>query len=354
MLEGFQPTAFSISAKSGRPARAPSYRLRNLAWIRRLLDSLDQVRHWSGAVDGRRDAPAKTTEQPSITPVPASWTTRPSDAALLKQCFSAMSPIPEEELERAPSLLDELFGPLFGGAEGASGRYFSDRIARGLASPDATRLRRLDDLVPGSRRAFENEPADVDPWFYDALDFTSPWFAKVFLWRTMDPSLEDPGWDELLMPGSGLGRAEFTDAVRDHQFADYTVSAADVRTFEAMIEHAAALATYPDLASAPVEEIDDAIARLLAEVPVGGGRVAVDLSKGVGRLPPERQWLTLSNAIAARRVSSMLGVAHDLTVWWLNGVHRSLTVAFRELEEKSYARLPKGRSPVDDVVERVL
>lgn len=334
----------------------PSNRLRNLAWIRHLLSSLDDVRNWLSVEGGERGDRKSGSEQRERPSVPPGWVDRPADAALLKHAFSTTGMnLHPDALRRSALLLDELLAPVFAGPEGAGGRYFSDRILRGLASPDACRLRWLDDLVPGSVLAFEREPAGVDRWFYDALDFTSPWFAKVFLWRAMDPSMEDPGWDELVLAGdAGSDQPEFTATVRDQRFADYTVSTSEVDAFESLIEHAAAVATYPSLVSAPAEELTACIDRIGAEASEGAERISADLFEAIGRLSTARQWIALSNAVAARRVSSMLGTADEITAWWLDAVHKGLTSSFRALEEQSYARLRKGRSPVDDVVGRLL
>jgi len=164
--------------------------------------------------------------------------------------------------------------------------------------------------------------------------------------------MEDPGWDDLVVTGSGPpGKPEFAALVRDHRFAGFTVSASEVASFKSLIEHAAAVTAYPSLASAPAEELAAQIDRIGAEASADAGRASADLSRAVGRLSTERQWVALSNAVAARRVSSMLGAANGLTAWWVNAVYKGLRPSFRGLEEQSYARLPRGRSPIDDIVE---
>jgi len=352
MLEGFEPTVLTSAPKGGRPARLPSSRLRNLAWLRHLLDSLDSVRAWSRpASDKHGDGRVENTPTPQ-SDAPPGWLERPTDAALLKQAFSIKGgDLPSDKLRRSPALLDDFLGPMFAGSEGGGGRYFSDRILRGLASPDVGRLHRLNDLVPGSRGAFEEVPAGVDPWFYDALDFTNPWFAKMFLWRAMDPTLEDPGWDALLESNNGTNPPRFADAVGHLRFAPYVVSAADTHAFESLIEHAAALTAYPSAAHAPVEEHRAAIASVVETAAGSDGAATGALTEAVICMGPERQWMALSNAIAARRLSVALGVSRELTTWWLGTVQGSLTETFRTLEEKRYASAPRGLSAVDAVVD---
>jgi hypothetical protein len=361
MLDGFEPRTFWSPTKGGRPARAPSNRLRNLAWLRFLLSSLDDLYKWAGA-----DASEKHNrgdyldgEQPVVI-VPDGWLRRPADAALLKQRVVAMTDaLSSKELSRSPALLDELFGPLFGGAEGSGGRYFSDRILRGLASPDTARLHRIDDLVPGSHACFDDEPMGVDPWFYDALDFSNVWFAKLFLWRAMDPMLEDPGWDDLVA-ARDTGTVELKPEVMESRHGNYEVSQSDIETFETMIENAAAVSAFPGLLTAPAGEINDGIECVLDGAASGIAavsgidRASVALSDAVASRPPVAQWAMLSNAIAARRVSSMLGVSGELTTWWLAGVQRALTSDFRIIEANAFCRMPRGRSPIDDVVERLI
>ncbi len=349
MLEGFEPTVLASAVKRGRPAQLSSTRLRNLAWLRALLDRLDVMRHWGGAGDG--DDPPNEGDAPPVAwpPSPPGWQRRPADAALLRQAFVANGDrLPADPRARPTSLLDDILGPLFAGVDGAGGRYFSDRIARAEASPDAGRLQRLDDLVLGSRAAFEGDPPGVDPWFYDALDFSNAWFAKVYLWRAMDPLLEDPGWDELLTAG---GRVAMP--VANLRFAPFTLSATDLHSFESLVEHAAALTAYPHVASAPVEEHHAAVASV-AEAAVGASGVATRaLAEAVSSLVAERQWVALSNGLAARRLSQMLAVADAVTAWWLRTVHTSLGEAFRALEERSYLRPRRSHPPIDDVVATV-
>jgi len=349
MLIGFDPIVFAGAVKGGRPARLPSHRMRNLAWLRHLLRSLDDVAHWAGASVPPVPIPEGASPPPPPPPKPAGWAARPADAALIGRSFAARAKALPEDGRRGPTLLDEVLGPLFSGAEGEGGRYFSDAVLRGQMSPDPARIQRLDELIPGSRAAFEQLPPGVDAWFYDALDFSNPWVAKLFLWRAMDPALADPGWDELLAEGG-----TFADPVRDLRFAPYTVSGADVSAFDAIIDHAAALTAYPGIAYAPVEEHHAAIASVIDAAAGANEEATLALTQEMERLDTGRQWAALSNAIAARRLSGMLDAGRDTTAWWLRAVRQSLSPALREIEEARYGRFRTALSPLDGLVEKLL
>lgn len=351
MLEGFEPRVLQSAPKGGRPARAASNALRNLAWLRYLLSSLDDVCAWAGAnteTPGVHGSPlAPSAVHP---PLPEAWRARPADAAELTRRCAAIAPrLPSAPLDRSCSLLDEVFGTLFGGVEGAGGRYFSDRLLRGIASPDASRLHRLDELVPGSRHAFEHEPPGVDPWFYNALDFGNPWFGKLFVWRAADPSLEDPGWDDLVDQRT----LAFNEAVLAQQSADYTLTEGDVVAFERLIEHAAATAAFPFLAYAPLQALEQGIADVLTAAAAGSprGNAVRDV---MSVMPVPVQWRRLTDALAARRLSMMIDAAGKLTRWWLRSTLGGLTSEFWLASDFCYCRLPKKARAVEQLILKML
>jgi hypothetical protein len=210
----------------------------------------------------------------------------------------------------------------------------------------------LDDLLPGSRAAFDLVPSGVDLWFYDALDFTCPWFGKVFLWRAMDPLLEDPGWDDVASREAGEGA--WVPEVSNLRFAPHALSTADVYAFESLIEHAAALAAYPSVIHAPLVEQQAAIASVVDAATGGDDAATVAMVREVDRCGVARRWVSLSDALAARRLSHMLGVSGDITAWWLRTVHTNLGVEFRAREARCYLLPKRGASPVNTVVHALV
>jgi hypothetical protein len=138
------------------------------------------------------------------------------------------------------------------------------------------------------------------------------------------------------------------------RFAPHALSAADVDAFEALIEHAAALATYPGITHAPLVEHRAAIASV-AEAATGGNESATAaLARDVDRRGLAHRWVALTDALAVRRLSRMLGVGGDITAWWLRTVHAHLGVEFRTWEARCYLLPKRGASPVDGVVNALL
>ncbi|WP_395680458.1 hypothetical protein [Dokdonella sp.] len=322
--------------------------------MRGLLRSLDDVERWALEWAGRsppgHDAPPANELQvgPSLAPVPRGWHDRSADADVLAAYFARplRPPLPEDPLARTPTLLDQVFGPLFGGADGSGGRYFSDRVQRGLIRPDATRLQRLDDLVPGSRRAFEAELSGMDVgWFYDALDFTNPWFARLYLWRAQDPDFEDAGWDGLLAPSTVTTALTVAPALHEQRHAAYTVSAHDAEAFEGLIGQAAAFTVQPSLLVSPVGELDAVLYRVHAAAAAAGSPgKALEMVAVVSEMAPERQWAILSNAVAACRLARLLDLDTTVPTWWLRSVRQGMAARLDAADREWYCPL-SGRRP---------
>ena len=365
MLEGFELPVFAGGRRGGRPRNEASSHLRNLAWLRYLLDALDDVENWAnewrriGKRQGARSDRSGTDRAASgkaSTPIPATWRARPADADLLAIYFANPEhpPIPADPVARRPTTLDHILGPLFAGTEGGSGRYFSDRIVRGVIRPDAARLQRIDDLVPGSRRAFESEPAGMDPWFYDALDFTNPWYAKLYLWRAQDGRLEDPGWDSLISPpANGSEMPSLAPEVREQRHARHTLTDRDVNAFEALINSAMAFTACPSLAASPAGAVDEAIDRLHAAVAAASASdYSREIAEAVVGLDSPGRWAALSNGLAACRVARMLDIDLNLTTWGLRGMHHAMGGDVRALQEARYLPMPGGPGAIDSVIAR--
>ncbi|MEO6690271.1 MAG: hypothetical protein ABIS07_11520 [Dokdonella sp.] len=361
MLEGFEPPQFISAPRTGRPPRAASSHLRNLAWLRFLLRSLDDVERWALAWKERTgdDAPLDSMEVPSIAApaaIPSTWYRCHADADLLSAFFSDphRTPMPSDVLARNPALLDDVFGRLFAGVDAGGGRYFSDRIVRGLVSPDVTRLQRLDDISPGSRGTFEHEPAGIDPWFYDALDFTSLWFAKLYLWRVEDPGLVDPGWDPYLAePPAWPAMPLLAPGIRETKYAPHAPTDRDIDRFERLIANAVAMTAHPYLAESPSHEVEEAVARLHAAAAAPSSSpttVPHPVAVSVGRMDQVGRWAALSNAVAGCRLARMADIDPSFAAWWLRGVCDAMLADIQAVDRELYCPMPKGRPALETVL----
>jgi len=359
MLEGFEPPQFTSATRTGRPPKAASSHLRNLAWLRFLLRSLDDVERWAlvwkertggdASVDSMGPTCSATSEA-----VPPTWNRRQADACLLSAFFSDpnRAPMPSDVLARSPVLLDDVFGPLFAGPDAGGGRYFSDRVVRGMVSPDVTRLQRLDDMAPGSRRAFEHEPVGIDPWFYDALDFTNLWFAKLYLWRVEDRNFADPGWDPLLAePPVWPALPSLAPHVREAKYAPHAPTDRDIDRFERLIENAVAMTAYPSLAESLSHEVDEGLARLRAAAAApSSSAVAHPVAVSVARMDHVNRWAALSNAVAGCRLARMADIDPSFAGWWLRGVCEGMSADIQAAQRELYCPMPKGRPALDTVL----
>lgn len=362
-FQGFEEPLFTNERRSGRPSNEPSSRLRNLAWMRFLLRSLDDVERWALEWCGRsslgHDAPGGIEPESNSppAPVPRGWHDRSADADVLAGYFARpfRPPLPGDPLARTPTLLDHVLGPLFGGVDGSGGRYFSDRVLRGLIRPDASRLQRLDDLVPGSRRAFEAEPSGMDVgWFYDALDFTNPWFARLYLWRAQDPDFEDAGWDGMLDPATATMAPRVAPALREQRHAAYTVSAHDAEAFEGLIGQAASFTLQPSLLVSPVGELDAVLDRMYAAAATTDStEKASEMAAAVVGMAPERQWASLSNAVAAFRLARLLDLNPAVPAWWLRGVQQGMAALLGATDRELYCPFAGGRPTLGTVLAAI-
>lgn len=165
------------SARSvGKPPTRPSETLRTLAWIRYLLRNFEQVR---SQCEGRSGEPR-------------SWKKHQPDVEALRQAFRVYD-IKTRLSEPTPTSLDATLGTAIG-----LPNWFARKLAQLQTHPSAGPLKRINNLVPGSQRAFDEPPKGFDPWFYHALDFQNPWVAELFLLRVRDPEMEEEGWDEFV------------------------------------------------------------------------------------------------------------------------------------------------------------
>jgi hypothetical protein len=341
MLEGFgSKNPKRISQPTGKPPNPPSTHLRNLAWLRFLLDRTRLIRAWAL---GRRKAP------------PAWHSRRAVDAAKVRQLFlhGPAPTIPRRRLERPVALLDAIFDDVLHGKRGRSGLWFGDKVVRGVARPDARRLKWLDDLVPGSAEAFEREPKGLDPWFYGALDFQSPWYARIHLWRTMDQARQDPGWEALASETDAMeGVPAAVWARRHHR---WTMRASDVRALRAEIALALAHIVYPD-------EINNPDGMREAEREVRAARAASErdpravhpVARRVRGYSEHLQWTALSDALAALRLERLLGIEDGLAVWWVQGVMGGAHATIERQQHRWFCSLPHQVPPLEGYITALL
>jgi hypothetical protein len=347
VLEGFENYSVALPARPGRPANDSSTHLKSLAWMRFLLDRLDDVEEWATqakvVASGAADAAC-----------PPAWLAhRRADAAHLQSLFSGgqRPEVPKALVKRTPSLLDAVFGPILGGASGGAGRYFSDRVLRGIQRPDEVRLAWMDELVPGSRRAFHTVPSGMDAWFYDALDFQSPWYARLFLWRSEDPHFQQVEWEALLDDGSDVGTMPTIAAtVRERMYGCWDLTDNDALRFTTEIERAATYAVYPSLLFAPADEFEAARQDVRAAVAESSMATRDRIGVAVSALPAMRRWAALSTAIAAHRLASMIGVHSKLTRWWLSGTVQGLRPDIEAAQKAHYCAMVKGAGALDGVL----
>jgi hypothetical protein len=318
----------------GRPPSRPSTHLRTLAWMRFLLNGLPHLRKYALGTQGP----------------PASWARRAPDADALRKFFRQTAPvIHADPLRRRVSLLDQVFGAI----EPSLGRWFSDKARRGLTHPSVQRLKRLDDLLPGSANAFRKVPTGLDPGFYDAIDFESPWFGRLHLWRIMDPAQMDPSWERLLEDGHAyrpgdekVMAAGFPVGAWRRRFELWEIRPSERRRLRSELVLALAHVAYPG-------DVDEAWFDHPWRI-LGAARAACEKNPAlfhpvrdrVRQWPKKRQWAALTDALAALRLDAIAGVREDLVPWWVRSVMAGMTETIEEQEKKWFCALPRKRPPL--------
>ena len=339
MLEGYFETHRSLSQKAGRPKNPPSTQLRNLAWIRYLLESLPKIQTW--ALGGPN--------------APIAWHgARRADAAVLQRVFSREEPPHVHKVlqNRSPSLLDEVFDEMLHGRNSRSGLWFADKIVRGLRRPDEGRLKRIDDLVPGSAAAFHAEPASMDRWFYGALDFTSVWYGRMHLWRVIDPTFQDPAWQDVLSDDEEPGA--FPIRLRRRMHRKTAVSEEDNVAFRHDILFALGHLLFPEQVDAPdgLEDMERqvAAARAASSVP----RAPHPIARHVRAMRERRQWCALSDAIAVLRLERMLFTEDPVGPWWVRGVAEGMAYTIARRHSRWYWPMPHGMPALDGLISSLI
>lgn len=148
-------------------------------------------------------------------------------------------------------------------------------------------------------------------------------------------------------PGSS---SSWVPEVSNLRFAPHALSTADVDAFESLSEHAAALAAYPSVAHAPLAEHRAAIESVVGGATGDDDAGTVALGREVGRCGVAHRWVSLSDALAGRRLSLMLGVGDDITAWWLRTVHAHLGVEFCRWEARCFLLPKRGSSSIDGII----
>lgn len=330
------------TGRPGRPVNGPSIALRSAAWLRHLLERLDDVKRW--ALWSLGDAAQGNA--PS-TPPPPAWTSRRfQDGNTLRELFGGphAPAIPTKESERSPLLLDAIFGPLLSGTSGGSGRYFSDRVRRAVVRPDDARIAWLDELVPGSAAAFYQPPSGIDAWFYDALDFSSPWFAHLCLWRSGDPGLHDPGWEDLTAPEPDVhGRTILSLDVLSRRNQEFDVYEEGLDVLASGIEAAMIYAMRPELIGIANDEFDETRQWLLdAAASSSKSAVTQRVEAAVTRQAPSTRWLSLTHALMAHRLANRIHWHSQLTAWWLDGTLQAMENNIDDAQSRSFCSSPNA------------
>lgn len=339
MLEGFRTYPTKIPVSQGAPTSPDSSDLRTRAWLRHLLDRLDDVRNWAVGK----------------TPAPTAWqTSRKADAVLIRQTFqSGYAPnIPKRLTARSASLLDDIFGPVFAGRRGGGGKWFIDKLAGGHARPDEQRLQWIDDLVPGSLAAFYQLPAPFDPWFYDALDFQSPWFGRLYLFRAIDPGLNYPEWDEWLVATDDGSR--LPDATRLPHKDRWSVSDEERARFESEMASAMVHSAFP-LDVDWLEDSGNALEQLhAARAATRSGKAMHPITKVLRKLPDAHAFMALTNAIAAYRLAGLIHLEDRcLVAWWLRGALEAMHGRIRKFERRWFYPLPRKAAPFEGTLRNL-
>jgi len=344
MLEGFTTYPSPLPIPRGAPENPPSTHLRTLAWLRFLLDRLDDVQAWA------------TGSKPNH---PEAWNTnRKSDANLLRKLFRLKGKAPKisaRTLLRPASLLDTIFGPLLDG-QGGGGKWFSDKLSRGIARPSDQHLAWIDDLVPGSLKAFYEPPEPFDPWFYDALDFQSPWFGRIFLWRAMDPDHFDPNWKELLATTPEAGRSPKVNArVRSKRDVRWSLTDSERDRFAGEIELAVVHTGFPDEANEPgglqraVEQMHAARAARRS-----GKAVAHPVTKRLHTLSDAQAFIALTNAIATYRLANIVDLDdRGLAAWCLRGTLDAMRGRIVKVQRRVFYPLPRNVAPLEGSLRKL-
>ena len=325
----------------GRSALGSSTRLRTLAWLRYLLDHLDQVRdHALGE-----------------TPAPPGWKRRAPDAEALQAFFrsKAAPAIHKEAPKRALSLLDKVFGVV----RPSLGRWFSDKARRGLTHPDEQQLKWLDDLVPGSKRVYEHGPKGMDAGFYDALDFESPWFGRLYLWRVMDPAHQDDAWEGLLKDGHTMQPGDdrimatgFPHGAWRRRFELWKVRPAERRRLRDETALAMAHVAYPD----DVDENPgfDSPRRILRAARAACERDPMapnPIRDRVQAWNEKRQWAALTDALAAHRLDQIAVIGDGMAGWWVRSVVEGMAATLEKRELEWFYPMTNGVPALTTLVE---
>jgi hypothetical protein len=341
MLDGFSTYPSKLPTPRGAPDNPPSTHLRTLAWIRFLLDRMPDVEAWA---QGKRSPPD-------------GWRQRKMDADILRRTFRhKLSPrVSVRPSGRPVSLLDEVFGPIFSGRDGRSGLWFGDKVVRGLTRPSDERLAWLDDLVPGSLKAFYEPPAPLDPWFYDALDFESPWFGRLFLWRAMDPAYFHSEWDDLLQPTAEEGQSRrLMGHVREKMHARWDVTDTERVKFEAEMETALTHVAYPSEAMS--SGFADALESLHAARAASrsGKYIKHPVVKQTRMYPFPQKMTGLTDAIAAYRLADLVGLEDRRIVsWWLRGALDAVAGRMKKEQLRWFYPMPNRTLPLEGALRKL-
>jgi|GEM_PF-5651686 len=343
MVYGIGRTEPKRRTLEGRPPLAPSTTLRTLAWLRYLLDNVSSIPRWAAGDEA-----------------PPTWKRRTGDVEALRGVLQSdnVLTISDDPLKRPVSLLDKLFSGFHG--ESWSRRWFSNRVLPGRTHPDRQQLKRIDDLMPGSMSAFDDLPAGLDAGFYDAIDFTSPWYGRLHLWRVIDPTHQDAAWDRLLedghdaLPGDeAVVPAGFPRGAWRRRNERWKIRPAERRRLRDEIALAMIHLAYP-------EDLDDDPAFVSPRRIMHAARAACTrdpeapnpIRDRIRNWGEARQWTALTDALAALRLDRIAVIDDRLAAWWVRSVAEGMAATIERRERVWFCPLPRNASPLATLIER--
>ncbi len=328
----------------GRPALPPSTTLRTLAWLRFLLNKADLLRE---RALGRKRAPP-------------GWRRRAPDVEALQKLFrlDAAPAVHADAHQRTVSLLDAIFGVV----KPSLGRWFSDKARRGRIHPDAQQLQWIDDLVPGSARAFEQAPRGLNADFYDALDFHSPWFGRLYLWRVIDPVHRDDAWGRLLEDGhvmepgdDRIMPAGFPFGAWRRRNELWKVRPAERRRLRDEIALAMAHVAYPgDVDDHPGFNSPRQIMRAARAACEREPLAPNPIRDRIRTWDAAKQWAALTDALAAHRLDQIAVIGDGMAGWWARSVMAGMASTIKKRERVWFCSMTNDAPPLATFLANLL
>ena len=231
--------------------------------------------------------------------------------------------------------------------------------AQHSAQINTQRLKWFEDLVPGSTNAFKQLPKGLDPGFYDAIDFTSPWYGRLHLWRVIDPTKQDPAWERLLEDGHAKERTDglrmpngFPRGAWRRRNELWKIRPAERRRLRAEIALALAHFAYPDDVDhnsdfdSPLRILHDARASCDREPSAPN-----PVRDRVRTWDEPRQWSALTDALAALRLDQIAVIGDGLAGWWVRSVVAGMAGTIEKREREWFCPMTNDAPPLTTFIE---